>query len=385
MCMYGRTVRLVGPLVLAAMVIALAWGQPGVQAQGAKWYPWPVLSYYGTYDVSTKKASGMPAASLVGPKAEQWVPPKAKKPYTIGVSFPHLKDSYWLAVDYGIVDEARQLGVGIELVAARGYDDLTGQINQMENLANRRINGIIFAAISYTAEDSLVAKISQKLPVIEVINDIRAPKIAAKALVSFYDMGYQSGVFVANDSKGKKEVTVAFLPGPAGSGWAPDTLEGFKAATNKLAPGRVKIVDVKYGDTGKNVQLALAENMLNAHPNLDYLVGNAVMAGAAPEAVAARHSRAKIVSTYIEPALYQDIVEGKVQAAPTDFTSIQGRMAVDMMVRLLNGEKPGKDFPFQSGPVIKVVTPQNYQQFSYEAMLGPKGWKPVFTVQAKAQ
>jgi len=67
----------------------------------------------------------------------------------IGVSFPHLKDPYWLAVDYGIVDEAQILGVGIELVAAQGYNDLTGQINQVENLANRAdIEGIILAAIS---------------------------------------------------------------------------------------------------------------------------------------------------------------------------------------------------------------------------------------------
>ncbi|TMI89917.1 MAG: TMAO reductase system periplasmic protein TorT [Bacillati bacterium ANGP1] len=381
--MRGRVRRILAAPVMAAFVVTLVLAQPGARAQGTKWYPWPVLSYYGSYDVSTKKASGMPATSLVGPKSEMWTPPTPKKPYTIGVSFPHLKDSYWLAVDYGIIDEAKQLGVGINLVAAAGYTEITQQINQVENLANQSVDGIIFAGISYSAQDSLVDKVSKKMPVIEVINDIRAPKIAAKALVSFYDMGYQSGVFVAEDSKGKPQVTVAFLPGPAGSGWAPDTLEGFKAATEKLAPGRVKIVDVKYGDTGKNIQLALAEDILNTYPKLDYLVGNAVMAGAAPDAVAARHHPAKIVSTYIEPALYEKIVAGKVGAAPTDFTAIQGRMAVDMMVRLLNGEKPGKDFPFQSGPVIKVVTPQNYKEFSYEAMLGPQGWKPVFTLEAK--
>ncbi|TMI80585.1 MAG: TMAO reductase system periplasmic protein TorT, partial [Bacillati bacterium ANGP1] len=284
--MSGRVRRILAALVIAAFVVTLVSAQPGARAQGTKWYPWPVLSYYGSYDVSTKKASGMPATGLAGPKSEMWTPPTPKKPYTIGVSFPHLKDSYWLAVDYGIIDEAKQLGVGINLVAAAGYTEITQQINQVENLANQSVDGIIFAGISYSAQDSLVDRVSKKMPVIEVINDIRASKIAAKALVSFYDMGYQSGVFVAEDSKGRTQVTVAFLPGPAGSGWAPDTLEGFKAATEKLAPGRVKIVDVKYGDTGKNIQLALAEDILNTYPKLDYLVGNAVMAGAAPDAVA---------------------------------------------------------------------------------------------------
>lgn len=345
---------------------------------------WKVKSYYGAYDVKTKKA-GLPATSLEGPKDEVWKSPKAKKPYTLGVSFPHLKDPYWLAVDYGIIDQAKALGVGVQLVAAGGYTEITQQINQVENLASQKVDGIILAAISYTAQDQLVEKIEGTgIPVMEVINDIQASRIRAKALVSFYDMGYNAGVFVAEDAKGKP-ATVVFLPGPAGSGWAPDTLDGFKAAAEKLAPGKVKVLDVKWGDTGKNVQLGLIENALATYPELDYLVGNAVAADAAPDALqtARRAGKVKVVSTYIIPPLYEKIAAGKVAAAPTDFTALQGRMAVDMMVRILNGEKPGKDFPFRSGPLIQVVTPANYKSFSYEAMFGARGWQPVFTVGPK--
>ena len=124
--MRGRVRRILAAPVMAAFVVTLVLAQPGARAQGTKWYPWPVLSYYGSYDVSTKKASGMPATSLAGPKSEMWTPPTPKKPYTIGVSFPHLKDSYWLAVDYGIIDEAKQLGVGINLVAAAFEFDFMG-------------------------------------------------------------------------------------------------------------------------------------------------------------------------------------------------------------------------------------------------------------------
>ncbi len=346
---------------------------------------WDVASYYGTYDVSTKQP-GRPAASLQGPKYEKWTRPKAKKPYMIGVSFPHLKDPYWLAVDYGIVDEAQILGVGIELVAAQGYNDLTGQINQVEDLANRAdIEGIILAAISYASQDQLVTEIvkNKKKPVIEVINDIQAPDIMAKALVSFYDMGYAAGTFVAEDAAGQN-VTVVFLPGPAGSGWAPDTVDGFKAAVEEKVPGKVQILDVKWGDTGKDVQVSLIEDSLNAYPDVTYLVGNAVAIDAAPDILANRAKKPKLVSTYIIPPLYDKIAEGKVAAAPTDFTALQGRMAVDMMVRILNGEKPGVDFPFRSGPIIKVVTPQNYKEFKYEDMFGPRDFRPVFSVKPKA-
>jgi protein TorT len=339
-----------------------------------------VEAYYGEYDSSTKEA-GRPAGSLSEPRVEPWASPTPAEPYVIGVSFPHLKDPYWLAVNYGIIDQARILGVGIDLVAAEGYEDLTGQINQVENLANRQVDGLILAGISYAAQDQLVEQVSQRVPVVEVINDIQAPAIAAKTLVSFYTMGYEAGRFVAEDTEGTAKATVAFLPGPAGSGWAPDTLAGFEQALEDAdAEGRVEIVSVQWGDTGKSEQVSLIENVLNTYPELDYLVGNAVAADAAPDVLATRRNAPKIVSTYIIPPLYDKIAEGLVAAAPTDFTALQGRMAVDAAVRILNGEVPGKDFPFRAGPVIRVVTPDNHQEFTYEDMFGPRGWRPVFSV-----
>ena len=338
-----------------------------------------VEAYYGSYDVEAKEA-GRPSGSLTGPEMQAWESPTPNEAYTLGVSFPHLKDPYWLAVNYGIIDQAQKLGVGVELVAAQGYDDLTGQINQAENLANRNVDGVILAAISYSAEDQLVEQLSQDVPVIEVINDIQAKDIQAKALVSFFTMGYEAGSFVAQDSEGQESVTVAFLPGPAGSGWAPDTLAGFKQALEDAgAAERVQIVAEEFGDTGKGTQVSIIENVLNANPDLDYLVGNAVAADAAPDVLAGRESQPKVVSTYIIPPLYDKIAEGLVAAAPTDFTALQGRMAVDMMVRILNGEVPGEDFPFRAGPAIQVVTPENYEEFSYEDMFGPRGWRPVFS------
>ncbi|MBI5602561.1 MAG: TMAO reductase system periplasmic protein TorT [Deltaproteobacteria bacterium] len=349
------------------------------------WWPVKVNSYYGVYDVKTK-APGRPAKSMTGPKVEDWVPPpKANKSYTIGVSFPHLKDPYWLAVDYGIIAEAKRLGVGINLVAAEGYTDLANQVSQVENLAQQGVDGIILASISYTALDPVVEEITKKgIPVIEVINDIQAPAIRGKALVSFFDMGYHAGEFLMGDAKGKKEVNVVFLPGPAGSGWAPDTLDGFKESIKKFT-GKINILAVKWGDTGKDVQLKLVEDALQTFPKIDYLVGNAVMADAAvgPLAETGKNKTTKIVSTYIIPPLYDKIKKGEVTAAPSDMTVTQGQMAVDMMVRILNGEKPGKDFAFRSGPQIPTITKANINKYPYEVLFGPKDFRPEFKVEVK--
>jgi protein TorT len=367
----------------AAAIFVVAVGT-GLAAE-KPWWPVKVNSYYGTYDVKTKTA-GRPAKSLTGPKVEDWVPPqKANKPYTIGVSFPHLKDPYWLAVNYGIISEAKRLGVGIRLVAAEGYTDLAGQVRQVENLSQQGVDGIILAAISYAATDPLVGEITKKnIPVVEVINDIQAPAITAKAMVSFFDMGYHAGEFVVGDAKGKPEVNVVFLPGPAGSGWAPDTLDGFKESIKKF-PGKMNILAVKWGDTGKDVQTRLVEDSLQAFPKIDYLVGNAVAADAAPGPLAEtkRAAGTKVVSTYIIPPLYDKIREGKVAAAPSDLTVTQGQMAVNMMVRILNGEKPGKDFPFRSGPQIPTLTKANIDKYDYDMLFGPRDFRPEFKVEPK--
>jgi len=375
----GVVALLVSALFLASSAVCLAADKP--------WWPVKVNSYYGTYDVKQKQP-GRPCTALQGPKAEDWKPPeKANKPYVIGVSFPHLKDPYWLAVDYGIISEAKRLGVGIQLVAAGGYTELDKQVAQVESLAQQKVDGIILASISYTALDPVVEEITKKgIPVIEVINDIQAPAIASKALVSFFDMGRHAGEFVVSDAKaqGKKEINVVFLPGPAGSGWAPDTLDGFNEAV-KGYDGKVNMLAVKWGDTGKNVQLDIIENALKTFPNIDYLVGNAVAADAAvgPLAETGRAKSVKVVSTYIIPPLYNKIKKGLVAAAPSDLTVTQGQMAVNMMVRILNGEKPGKDFPFRSGPIIPTLTKDNIEKYSYELLFGPKDFRPEFKVETK--
>ena len=363
------------------ILIGLAFLQ-GPVANAGSCDPVKIKGWYGTYDLKGKK-SQIPAPSLKEVD-EEWKPPtKANRPYRIGVSFPHLKDPAWVAVNSGVIEEAKCLGVGIQLVAAGGYTELARQINQVEDLANQNIDGLILGAISYSGQDKLVARLTKRgIPVVALLNDIRSPAVRAKSLMSYYSVAYEAARVMIEDMKGKDSVNVVLLPGPAGAAWTVPQVVGFKAAIAKLAPGRVKLLDVKWGDTGKAIQLRLVENVLNTYPDLDYLVGNGLAADAAPGAIAAvgRTGKVKIVSTYITPAVYGKIAEGKVLAAVLDYLLVQGRISVGMMVRLLNGEKPGVDFPFRAQPSIVVVNKENYKSFSFTDLFGPKGYKPVFSV-----
>ena len=52
---------------------------------------------------------------------------EVKKKHHICVSFPHLKDSYWVGVAYGIISEGRRLEQKITLFEAGGYTNLATQ------------------------------------------------------------------------------------------------------------------------------------------------------------------------------------------------------------------------------------------------------------------
>jgi len=354
-------------------------------AEDSNWWPIQVKSYYGHYD-ALKKKPGQASASLQRAKLEEWIPPAINgEHYRIGVSFPHLKDSYWVAVNYGIIQEARRLGMSVTLVEAGGYGELDRQIDQLRELVRAKVDGIIVGSISYAGNDQVIEEIrKQGIPVVEVINDVNAPHVSAKALVSFYDMGYYAGEFVVEDAEraGYQDIRVAFFPGPAKSGWAPETLQGFRDALTHFA-GKADIVDVRWGDTGKDVQRELVRSSLQEDNKVDYVAGNAVAAEVAPDILKSLSltGRTAVVSTYIIPSLYDEIVEGRVAAAPSDLTVFQGRMSVDMMVRTLSGEQAGKDFPFRSGPFIPLITPENIDHFPYEGLFGPRGYTPVFGVE----
>jgi protein TorT len=345
------------------LITGLAAASP---AAASEWYPYKVDVANTPFDMSSPTTQ------------KDYVPlKKASSPHQICVSFPHMKDPYWLAVDYGVVDEAKQLGVSLQVVEAGGYTELSKQISQIEDCASSGANAVVISAISFDGLNNVVGELKKKgIPVIDAINGIQSPEIAAKSLVSWKLMGRKLGEFMsAKHPAGSPEVKVAFFPGPPGAGWVEDVVTGFKDATKDSA---IKILETKYGDTGKEVQAKLVEDMLQAHPDLNYIVGTAVTAEAAIPILRAADltNQVKIVSTYYTPGVDQAIRRGQVMAALSDSPVIQGRVAVDQAVRVLEG----KDYLKHVGPAIVVVTEESVKTTDMTSTLAPDDFKPTFVV-----
>lgn len=351
----------------AATALALATAIPATAFAADAWYPYPAEEVTPAFS-----ADGTVSAVTYTPLE------KAEKPWNICVSFPHMKDAYWLGVDYGVADEAKRLGVKMNLVEAGGYTELSKQISQIEDCVSSGADAVVIGAISYEGLNNVVSEVAAKgIPVIDVINGMSSSDLAAKSLVSFKTMGFETGKYLADKHPaGTEPVKVGWFPGPAGAGWVEAAHAGFMEAVKGSA---VEVLEPRFGDTGKEAQLKLVEDVLQANPDVRYLAGTAVTAEAAQGLIRERglQGQVDLLAFYMTPGVYTGIKRGFILAAPADSMVIQGRIAMDQATRILEG----KDYIKHVGPKIFVVDPSNIADTPRENILPPDGFKPVFSVE----
>ncbi|MEM1286348.1 MAG: TMAO reductase system periplasmic protein TorT [Pseudomonadota bacterium] len=301
----------------------------------------------------------------------------ASEAWNVCVSFPHMKDAYWLGVNYGVVDEARRLGINLNVVEAGGYTELATQISQIEDCVTAGAQAVAIGAISADGLNNVIAELAgQDVPVIDLVNGVSSTDITAKSLVSFYTMGAETGRYLAaRHPAGSDPVQVGWFPGPAGAGWVEAAHSGFMEAVEGSA---VEVLEPRFGDTGREVQLSLVEDVIQSNPDVRYLAGTAVTAEAAQGLIRERGlvGDVELLSFYMTPGVYTGIERGFILAAPADSMVIQGRIAIDQAVRALQGD----DLVEHVGPQIFVVDPENINDVPRANILPPEDFSPVFAV-----
>ncbi|MBT4888434.1 MAG: TMAO reductase system periplasmic protein TorT [Rhodospirillales bacterium] len=296
------------------------------------------------------------------------------KDWRLCIVYPHLKDPYWLSVNYGMVSEARRLGIGFRLMEAGGYLHLERQRIQINSCASQGADALILGTVSYGQLTDSIESIGKEMPVIAVINDISDKGIAAKIGVSWIEMGRITGIYLAKrHPKGQHPARVALFPGPIGPEWVQFVLEGFEQGIQGSA---IEVVTIKHGDTGKEIQRNLVEDALEETPDVDYIVGTAVTAEAAISVLRNKNNDPipRILSFYMTHGVYRGIKRGKVLAAPTDHPVLQGRMSIEQTVRVLEGKIIYKHF----GPPIQMIDANNIGTINFDQSLAPASFVPVY-------
>lgn len=307
-----------------------------------------------------------------------WHPPaKAEKKGYVCVSFPTMQDPYWIAANYGIVTEAKRLGVQVDILNAGSFSNLSAQVNQLNDCAAKGADAVLVAPISAEGVSSAVSSLTKSgIPVINIIPRIAAAdNLMGRSTLDYYQVGIASAKYL-KESIGDAPVKVALLPGPAGADWAARTLEGFKAG---IADSKIEIVAIKYGDTDKNTQYNLVADTLNTFPDLNWVIGNAVAADAASGAVKAAglSGKVKIGSTYQTGPVRDGIEKGDIEWALSDNVALMASIGLDMAVKAIDG---ALEQGTEVWPVPQKLTKDNATSDAATAGFAPNGFKPVFSV-----
>ena len=349
-----KSVLLTAGVIAASAVLAGA--NPTYAAD--KW--WPVKVY--------DHSSGKDVVTEYSPLE------KASKRWNICVLFPHMKDTFWVAVDYGVIEEAKRMGVNMTLYQAGGYENLPKQLSQFDDCLASNFDAVVIGPISEAGLAKEFSKgIASGKPVIVTVNPVDKAETTAKIFVDFPFMGEQTGKFVADYFKGKPAKVVAF-PGPPGSGWAESYATGFKTG---IKGSTVDLLSEKFGDSGVAVQLGLIQNALQAYPNMTLIWGCAPAAEAAIGAVAqSGRKNVLIMSEYENQAMLNALNNGEILGFATQYPVLEGRIAIDMAVRALE-HKPVDKFLLT---IPEVITKDNISKINMSLVLAPADFKAEYSV-----
>jgi protein TorT len=72
----------------------------------------------------------------------------------------------------------------------------------------------------------------------------------------------------------------------------------------------------------------------------------------------------------------RSIRRGDILAAPSDMTVLQARIAIDVMVRILEKRKYFKHV----APKVTVVDRDNIKTWDSSTTLAPRGFRPIFSI-----
>lgn len=294
--------------------------------------------------------------------------------------YPHLKDSYWISVNYGMVEESKRFGIELKVLESGGYPNLNKQRQQLADCHTWGADAIILGTVSPEAYIDQFHGLIGNIPLFTTVNNLYVgeqdkPLLKGVVGVDWYWMGYNAGSFLAKrHPKGSGKIKVAWLPGPKLSGGTKPSNQGFYDA---IKESDVSIVSTYWADNDKELQRNLVQQVLE-FPDIDYIIGSAVAIEAAISEVRSSGKEGKIglISFYFSHGIYRALLREKVLFASTDKMVLQGRLSIHQAYSYLNG------LPYEEklSPQIETLTASSLDNTVIKDSLSPSEFRPIFSV-----
>jgi ribose transport system substrate-binding protein len=261
----------------------------------------------------------------------------AQQKVTIGVSLAQDDNPFYIAMLRGIRARAQELGWDVATVSAN--EDKLKQINGVQDLVARGVNGILISPIDAVGVNAAYdAAAAAKIPIVSVARGSTSANQTIHVAMDEKQIGREIAEWIAKKLGGKGKV--ALLLGPSGAPTFKNLGDGYSEVMAKY-PG-IAIVFRADGPLTRERGLKQAEDVLVANPDLSAIyAANDDVALGAMQAVNAANRKGKTIVTGmngVPPALRavkEENLAMTVELNPVEW----GRLGVDVLATFLKGDK----------------------------------------------
>jgi ribose transport system substrate-binding protein len=285
--------------------------------------------------------------------------PKVEGNLMIGGVSKTLTNEYWRSLGQGYQNGAKKYGFTVAYQAAANEDDQMGQLSIAETMISQGFKGLLVSPqTDINLEPALESANSKKIPVVNV-NDAVMPNAQYYVGNVQKDNGVRVAKwFIQHHPQGGN---VAIIEGQPGVYAAGQRTSGFKETLQ--ANGKFNIVASVPANWSRETAYNAASTILQQHPDLiGFYANNDTMALGVVEAVRSL-DKAKQTAVFGTDGIsdaYASIKRGELTGTVDSFPVLTGEVAMDVMVRLIGGQKLSRVI---STPQA-LITKENADAFS---------------------
>jgi ribose transport system substrate-binding protein len=262
---------------------------------------------------------------------------------------------FWQAIHAGATAAGKEFHEEILWDGPPNETDYSRQLEIVDSMLNRHVDGMVVAAADRTTLNaSLDRAARENIPVVIFDSGVDSSNYVAFVATNNYAAGQMAARKLAQLLDGKG--TVGIVGNAPGSASTIDRESGFKDTMAKEFPG-VRIAAEQYGMSDAAKGLAVTENILTAHPEV-----NGLFASAEPSSVGAAQAlksrglagKVKLVAFDSSEGLVADLSAGVIDALIAQDPFKIGYEGVKAVTEKLDGKSPPKKIDLSATVITKA-------------------------------
>jgi ribose transport system substrate-binding protein len=318
-------------------------------------------------------ASG--CGAVTGPSAGGTPRVKATGPITLAVVPKAVGLDFWDSVRKGAQCAAsRMTDVTVQWDGVTAETDVTGQVNLLQNFVTRQVDGVVYAAtdakvLAQVTQDT----VSQHIPVINIDSGTNPQPDNVPVFATDNIAAARKAADLLADALDPGEHKIAFIPFQAGTVTNDERTMGFKEGLARHP--NLKLVAEQFSKSDPNTALAVTENLLTAHPDLD-----GIFAASEPGVVGAvnalkqagKAGKIKLIGWDASPDEIKGVTSGAITALVVQNPF---RMGFDSVTAMVHTVRTGQ-IASSKDTGVTFVTQQNLNNPQVQAILKPSCENP---------